>query len=273
MTKQMMVLIALILYVLFRSLFVEPNSLEVNKYEIEDNLLQGVRIVFLSDFHLKKHDYKRLDKIVMLTNKQQPDIVLMGGDFANGHNNKNTMDMNIAAQKLNLINAPIYTVLGNHDWWSNGKEITSILKQNGISVLANSAIRTIVKRRYLDIIGLEDLTTRQPNVERAFSRTRTPRIVITHNPDVYYDIMDEVSLILAGHTHGGQFVLPFTPPLFVPSKFGSQFASGLIMNTHNKMIITKGLGTSILPVRLNCKPEIVVVDFVKKGTANNKKRK
>ena len=267
MTKQMMVLIAIIIYVLFRSVFVEPNSLEVTKYEIEDNLLQGVRIVFLSDFHLKKHDYKRLDKIVALTNKQKPDIVLMGGDFANGHNEKSTMDMNIAAQKLNLINAPTYTVLGSYDWYSNGEKITSILRKNGINVLANSAIRTIVKRRYLDIIGLEDLKTRQPNVERAFYGTRKPRIVLTHNPDIYYDIMEEVSLILAGYTHGGQFILPFTPPLFVPSKFGSEFASGLILNTHNKMIITRGLGTSVLPVRLNCKPEIVVVDFVKKGTA------
>ncbi len=266
MTKQMMVLIVIVIYVVIRSVFVEPNSLVVTNYEIEDNALQGVRIVFLSDFHLKKHDFKRLDKIVMLTNKQKPDIVFMGGDFANGHNYKNTMDMDLAAQKLNLINAPIYTVLGNHDWWSNGKEITAILKRNGINVLANSAIRTVVKRRYLDIIGLEDLTTRQPNVERAFARTRTPRIVLTHNPDIYYDIMEEVSLILAGHTHGGQFIIPFTPPLFVPSKFGSEFASGLITNTHNKMIITKGLGTSVLPVRLNCKPEIVVVDFVKKGS-------
>lgn len=269
MTKQMMVLIALILYVLFRSVFIEPNSLEVTKYEIEDNRMQGVRIVFLSDLHLKKHDYKRLDNIVMLVNKQQPDLVFIGGDYANGHSMKNMMDINIAAQKLNLISAPTYSVLGNHDWWSNGNEITSTLKKNGINVLANSAVRTIVKRRYLDIIGLEDLTTRQPNVERAFMGTRSPRIVLTHNPDIYYDIMEEVSLILAGHTHGGQFILPFTPPLFVPSKFGSEFASGLITNTHNKMIITKGLGTSVLPVRLNCKPEIVVVDFVKKGTAKS----
>lgn len=272
MTKQMMVLIAIIIYVLFRSVFVEPNSLEVTNYEIEDNLLQGVRIVFLSDFHLKKHDYKRLDNIVMLANKQKPDLVFLGGDFANGHNMKNTMDIDIAAQKLNLINAPTYAVLGNHDWWSNGNEITAGLKKNGINVLANSAIRTIVKRRYLDIIGLEDLTTRQPNIERAFMGTRKPRIVLTHNPDLYYDIMEEVSLILAGHTHGGQFIIPFTPPLFVPSKFGSEFASGLISNTHNKMIITRGLGMSVLPVRLNCKPEVVVVDFVKKGTAKKQTR-
>ena len=67
---------------------------------------------------------------------------------------------------------------------------------------------------------------------------------------------------MAGHTHGGQFVFPFTPPLFVPSKFGSEFASGLITSSKNKMIISKGIGTTGIPLRFNCKPEIVVVDFI-----------
>ena len=188
-------------------------------------------------------------------------MVLIGGDIATGHSYKKTMDINIAAQKLNLINAPILAVLGEHDWWAGGETIIQGLRANGITVLQNSARRVMIKRKYIDIIGLEDLTTRQPNIAVAFKKTQLPRIVLTHNPDVYYDIMDDVTVILAGHTHGGQFLIPFTPPLFVPSKFGAEFASGEIKNTHNKMIISRGLGTSILPVRLNCKPEIVVVDF------------
>jgi hypothetical protein len=70
-----------------------------------------------------------------------------------------------------------------------------------------------------------------------------------------------VSLILAGHTHGGQFVIPYTPPLFVPSKFGAEFASGLVQNTNNKMIVSRGIGTTGIPIRVNCRPEIVVVEF------------
>ena len=74
-------------------------------------------------------------------------------------------------------------------------------------------------------------------------------------------------MILAGHTHGGQFVIPMTKPIFVPSKYGSEFASGYVKKTNNRMIISKGLGTTGIPVRLNCKPEITVVDFVRVGTA------
>lgn len=263
MAKQILVIVALIAYVFIRSVFIEPNSLEVTRYTIKDNALAGVRVVFLTDFHLKKHDFNRLDKIIKLTNRQNPDLVLLGGDYANGTNIKSMMNIELAAQKLALINAPLYTVLGNHDWTSNGKIISRALAENGIRVLENSSMRTMAKRKYVDIIGLADLKTRKPDIEKAFRRTIKPRIVITHNPDIYYDIMEDASLILAGHTHGGQFVLPFSPPLFVPSKFGSQFASGLIDTTNNKMIISKGLGTSILPVRFNCKPEIVVIDFIK----------
>ena len=262
MNKQTIILLALIVFVLFRSFIVEPNSLEVTKYEIQDSQLAGARIVFLSDFHLKKHDYKRLNQVVKLTKKQNPDIVLIGGDFARGHDASATMDINIAAQKLNLIDVPIYAVLGESDWWADGKGITQGLQDNGIYVLENSSRRTVLSKKYVDIIGIADVTTRQPNIDLAMTRTKKPRIVITHNPDIYYDIIDDVSLILAGHTHGGQFVFPFTPPLFVPSKFGAEFASGLISSAHNKMIISKGIGTTGFPVRFNCKPEIVVVDFV-----------
>lgn len=273
MTKQMMVVIVLFVYVLIRSVIIEPNSLEVIKYEIEDNRLQGVRVAFLSDFHLKRRDYNRLDKIVRVTNLQSPDVVLLGGDFANGHNLKNTMNPNIAAQKLSLLNAPVYAVLGNHDWWSDGEAITNALKDSGIRVLENSSVRIVLRKRYVDIVGLADYTTRTPKVGQALKKTMEPRIIITHNPDVYYDIVDKVSLILAGHTHGGQFVIPFAKPIFVPSKYGSEFASGLIKKTVNKMIISKGLGTSILPIRLNCKPEITIIDFVRVGTAKQTVKK
>ena len=262
MTKQMMVLIALFAYVLIRSIFIEPNALEITKYQAVDKQLNGIRVAFLTDFHLKKRDYKRLDKIVQKTNSQNPNLILLGGDFANGHSGSNTMNPSIIAQKLNLLTAPTYSVLGNHDWWTDGNGISKALEDNGIKVLENESVRIIVKNRYIDIIGLADLTTKNVDIANSFIRTNTPRLVISHNPDVYYDIINRVNMIFAGHTHGGQFILPFMRPLFVPSKYGAKFASGLITPEKNQMIISKGLGTSVLPLRLNCKPEIIIVDFV-----------
>ena len=266
MTKQMIVLAAIIVYVLFRSFFIEPNSLVTTNYKIENNNLAGIRVAFLSDLHLKKNDYNKLNKIAMMTNRQQPDVIILGGDFLSGQNYKKSMNVTLIGQKLAMLNIPVFGVLGQQDWLTDGKKITQDLAYGGVKVLENSSRRAVIKGRYVDIIGLADLTTRGIDVEKAFYRTMRPRILVTHNPDVYYDVMEDVDLILAGHTHGGQFILPFTPPLFVPSKFGVEFASGMINTRRNKMIISKGIGTSVLPVRLNCKPEIVIVDFVPVGS-------
>ncbi len=273
MNKQLLILLVIILYFFGVSYFYEPNSLKVTKYEIEDNYLQGIRIAFLSDLHLKRNDYRRLNKIVKVTNEQRPDIVFLGGDYANGHDYKKTMDMDLVGAKLSLISAPKYSVLGNHDWWADGTKISSALRRNGVIVLENSHMRTVIKRRFIDIIGLADLDTRKVNVIQAMNGTHNPRIVLMHNPDSYYDIMGKVNLILAGHTHGGQFVLPFCPPIFVPSKYGTKFARGLIKETANKMIVSKGLGTSIVPLRFNCKPEIIIVDFVRVGEAKKTRKR
>ena len=274
MTKQTMVLIVIFVFVLVRGLFIEPNALEVTKYTVSDRYLSGVKVAFLSDFHLKRRDYKRLDKIIDLTNRQNPDLILLGGDFANNYVGGNTMTPSLMAQKLSLLNAPTFSVLGTNDWKVadekvratnlNQNEIAKELEKNGIKVLENQSKRIIIKNRYIDIIGLADYNSREVNIGSSFRRTNMPRFVLTHNPDVYYDIADNASLIFAGHTHGGQFVIPFLRPLFVPSKYGAEFASGMTKSNKNQMVISRGLGTSIIPFRFNCKPEIVIIDFVRK---------
>ena len=100
----------------------------------------------------------------------------------------------------------------------------------------------------------------KPDIEKALENTDGKRILITHSPDIYYNVKDSVDLILAGHTHGGQVSFPpFGAPI-VPSEFGSKFANRIIKETQNTMIITKGIGTSILPVRFCSVPEIVVIN-------------
>ncbi|MBQ2983544.1 MAG: metallophosphoesterase [Candidatus Gastranaerophilales bacterium] len=262
MTKQMMVVCAIVLYVLFRSIFIEPNALEVKKYQIQDRTLAGVRVVFASDFHLNKKDYKKLDKIVSLINRQNPDITLLGGDFIKGHDKNKAMNLEILSSKLDLIISPVFLVAGEHDNWVWGNEFPETFKHHRIKFLSNSNLRTIIKGKYIDVIGLADLKTQEIDLVKAYYKTALPRLTITHNPDIYYDIMDDTSLIFAGHTHGSQFIFPMTPPLFTDSKFGAEFAFGLIKSTSNKMIITKGIGTKSFPFRFNCKPEIVVVDFI-----------
>ena len=213
-----------------------------------------MKIIFVRDFHVAKGDIRRLRKIIDAINKEEPDLVLSGGDYIKGHTKKNTLDINILAKELSTIKAPIITVLGNHDCLYGKEEVKRILEENGITVLDNSN----TKFENLYIAGVDDLKTGSPDIEKALAETQTPRILLTHTPDIYYDIKENVDLILAGHVHGGQVSFPLIGAPIVPSKYGSKFAGGFINETNNKMFITRGLGTSILTVRFCSIPEIVV---------------
>lgn len=236
---------------------IEPHLLCVKKYQLSNPKLKGLKIVYASDFHIDKYSSKRLERIVRLINNQNPDLVLLGGDFIKGHDGKRTLGIEEQAKELSKINAPVITVLGNHDCWYNRAAVKETLTKHGIKVLENS--NTLEKGVW--IAGVEDLQTRFPDVKKSLENTENPRILLTHSPDIYYDIDDEVDLILAGHTHGGQIYIPFIGAPVVPSKYGTKFAERMINDGKNLMIITKGLGTSILPIRINSIPEIVLIDY------------
>lgn len=238
--------------------FIEPNLLVVKKYcgnfWNKDSKIK--KIVFVSDFHIAKNDLWRLKRIVKLINKQNPDLVLSGGDYIKGHNGKSTMDIELISKEIAKINAPVISVLGNHDGWYDKYRVKKALETSGIKVLSNSNTRI----EDLYISGVEDLQTGIPNIETALENTENPRILLTHTPDIYYDIKDSVNLVLAGHVHGGQVRIPFIGSLIVPSEYGTKFACGKFKETQNTMIVTKGLGTSILNVRFLTLPEIVVLE-------------
>ncbi len=236
------------------SFFIEPNLLTIKRYKV--NNLQGKRIVFVSDFHIAKNDKTRLKRIVNKINKINPDLVLSGGDFIKGHTGTTTMPIEEQAKELAKIKAPFVTVLGNHDGWYDKYTIKTELEKVGIIVLHN----TNTKIDNLYIAGVEDLQTGFPNVDAALENTESPRILLTHTPDIYYDIKSDVDLILAGHVHGGQIKLPFIGAIICPSKYGTKFSDGDFKETQNRMIVTKGLGTSILPIRFCAIPEIIILE-------------
>lgn len=251
----MITLLILLFFILFIwSFFIEPNLLTVTRYKV--NNLDGKKIVFVSDFHIAKGDISRLKKIVNQINKINPDLVLSGGDFIKGHTGENTMPVKKMAEELSKIKAPIITVLGNHDGWYDKYRVKTALEKHGITVLNN----TSTKVGNIYIAGIEDIRTGVPEVSAALENTEFPKILLTHSPDIYYDVKEDVDLILAGHVHGGQVRLPFAGALICPSIYGTKFASGSFKETQNRMIVTRGLGTSILTVRFNNIPEIVILE-------------
>ena len=249
--------ILVFLFILFLYVSViEPNILTVKRITVSDERLKGLKIVFASDFHVKPHEMYRLERIVKKINEQNPDVILLGGDYVNGHKKGNTLNVDIIAGLLGDLKSRYGTVavMGNHDGWQGKKEIIEAFETEGITVLENS------NRNFgeFTVAGVEDLQTGMPDIKKALSGVKNSVIFLSHTPDIIEHVPDSVNLTLCGHTHGGQVVI--VKPLTVPSKYGTKYAYGYYEN--ERMFVSRGLGTSILPLRFNCFPEIVVINFI-----------
>ncbi len=263
--KKVHSLLFLILFILLciYSFFIEPNKLEVSYYKLRDSEIKNIKIVFASDFHIKPYQQKRLKKIVELINNQNADLVLSVGDYVSGHSVKSSMDIGKIAKELSRVKSKygFFTTLGNHDNWQDSKNIIKVLEKNNIRVLSNNNVKLRINNKNLYIAGLEDLMTGKPEIYKALNGVDSSVILLSHSPDVFPHVPRSVNLTLAGHTHGGQVRLFFFGALFTGSRYGEKYIEGLVSENGKKLITTRGIGTSILPVRFNCAPEIVVVEF------------
>jgi predicted MPP superfamily phosphohydrolase len=227
----------------------------------------GLRVAVLSDFHVGSPFLKlnALQKIVTTTNAQNPDLVLLLGDFIRGGRGESVIPPEPIADALASLRAPagVISVLGNHDWWYNGPRVRHALESRGIRVLDNEAIRVHYHGQTFWLCGLQDLWTRGDGVAATLAKVTDsePVLMMMHNPDVFPRVPDRVSLTIAGHTHGGQVNLPVIGRPVVPSEFGQRYAYGLIEENGKKLFVTSGLGTSIIPVRFRVTPEIVILQL------------
>ena len=246
------------------AIFIEPNMLIVKHYKIQNENLKGLKIVYATDFHFKNNEFKKLKKVIKKINRQDADIVLFGGDFVNGQIYEKTLHPGVIAKLLGDVNSKygIYSVLGNHDCWLDENKVKDYLVKYGINVLSNqNKVINIADNRKIYIAGTEDLYTGKPDIKKTLANTSSPVILLSHSPDIFPEVPDFVDLTLAGHTHGGQVNIPFVGPVLVPSEYGQKYAAGLISEDKKQMIVSRGIGTSIIPIRFNCFPEIVVITF------------
>jgi len=248
-----MYIISVLIILFIWGFFIEPNLLVTKRYKVD--FCKDKKVVFVSDFHIGRFDTLRLRRIVRKINQLNPDLVLSGGDFVKGYSGKSTMPIERISKELGNINAPLVTVLGNHDVMYDKFSVKNALEAEGITVLDNSA----VKIDDITIAGVGDNRVDISQINTALENTEGVKILVSHTPDVYYDVKQDVDLILAGHVHGGQVRVPFVGALICPSKYRTKFSCGDFKETQNRMIVTRGLGTSILNVRFCDIPEIIVL--------------
>jgi len=150
---------------------------------------------------------------------------------------------------------PVYAVLGNHDWWKDGNRVRRALESAGVVVLQNQATPVTLRGCRFWLVGIGDLWEGHPDMRAAFAPVRddgAPVVALTHNPQLFPDLPARTSLLVAGHTHGGQVnLLPGRP-----SRRGEEYLAGPIYERGQVLFVTSGIGTSIAPFRFRVPPEI-----------------
>ena len=201
-------------------------------------------------------------------------VVILGDFFATHRFVTEHVPHGAWAEELARLKAPLgsYAILGNHDWWYDIEGVRRALKQVAIPVLENDAVLLGEPGRRFWLAGLGDQIAFRigPHQFRgvddlpgtlAHVRSDDPVILLAHEPDIFPEVPERVALTLAGHTHGGQIVLPLIGRGLAPSSFGARYAYGHIVEQGRHMIVSGGLGTSIVPMRLGVPPEVVRVQL------------
>ena len=247
---------------------IERNFVHINRYRIPVPALpesfNGFRVAHLTDLHLGPFVSKTFIKdVVGKTNRLKPDIIVCTGDYVHGKYSAGNIDIVWSILSELKAGYGVYSVLGNHDHWADKKLSLEWLHKSGQSVW--HTCKAIYKDKERIIIGgAGDYWEDDLKIDQCFSSTEEGdcRILLTHNPDSADTEFDTpVSLILSGHTHGGQVSIPFYGPPVLPVK-NKRYSSGLIKTPKGNLFISKGIGCAIYPVRFNCAPEIAVLELV-----------
>jgi len=226
--------------------------------------LSGLRVAFISDVHagsyLGKFDLCRLFELIA---DQEPDLVCLGGDLINSREH----ELNDLCEPLSKLAPPlgIFAVPGNHDHEYTGHidSWQKFLEDRGVAVLINRGKRVERNGAGLWLCGVDDLSKGHPDLDAALDghNPAEPTVLLAHHPDYFREsVRRGVDLTLSGHTHGGQVMLFGWVPV-LHSEYG--FHSGTFEHDGCKMYVGRGLGVTVLPVRLGARSEVPIVTLLR----------
>lgn len=232
-----------------------------------------LKVAAISDLHIgsPRVDLETLRTVVERTNAEHPDLIVLLGDFVTGGprgrkgmRGGNFIEPEKIAAGLAKLHAPlgVFAVLGNHDRWLDGPRVHAAITAVGIPVLRNQAVRLEHADKPFWLGGVADYWTEDydPAGTAAQADPSEPVILFTHNPDIFPEVPERVSLLIAGHTHGGQVSFPFYGTPINTSPNG--YVEGHIVQNGRHLFITTGVGTSILGVRFGVPPEMALLHLL-----------
>lgn len=246
---------------LFPQLEYGLNAYEITRVSHVHAPLAGRRAVHLSDLHLDRY-HPRHDVIVEAVAALRPDWIFITGDLLNVPEGLPHLFRFLT--RLRSL-APVYITLGNHDHYSGVAvcDYAELADRHKIALLVNQTVYIPAGMGELAIVGVDD-----PSLHRADLRCLPPRadhrftLLLAHAPNILDQLEEHhaVDLILCGHSHGGQWRIPGVPTFWLPPGCGGRIA-GHHRNSRHRLYVNRGLGWSFLPFRLNCQPEIALIEW------------
>jgi len=264
------------LVVTWRVAVVNPDALQLTVLEVPIDRLppafDGYRVALLSDLHYgPQQPLARMQRAVAFANSQAPHLTVLLGDYATSEWATPALSLRWYRRSFAAL-APVLRqlrardgvvgVIGNHDYYASADETVEWLRSLGARVLRNEAFELPSADGPLRVVGLDDVEEGEVSEAQAAALLAgdTPTLVLSHHPDgVRHCAHPSVRLVVSGHTHGGQVVLPWVGALVTRSEVCTRtHPAGWVPNPWAPLFVSRGVGCQ-LPVRIGAPPEVVVL--------------
>lgn len=269
----LIILIVIILFILY--LYFGNTLIQVNKINVIDNNIpkefDGYKIIQVSDLHNIEFGSNQ-KYLISKIKENSPDIIVVTGDLIDSFNTNVDISMNFINEAIKV--APIYYVTGNHESRiiSDYNDLKAKMIDSGVIVLENEKVLITKSNESISIIGVNDPsfctacidedTGNYMNriISNIIDENDGYKILLSHRPEIFDTYSDlGINLVFCGHAHGGQFRIPFIGGVIAPNQgLFPKYTSGMYERYKTKMIVSRGLGNSVIPLRVNNNPEIIV---------------
>ena len=253
------------------------TALELNSYTVSSDRLpeafDGYRIAHVSDLHNAEMG-KDNEKLLTMLREAEPDIIAITGDLIDSRNTDIEIALEFTGAAMEI--APCYYVTGNHEARvSEYDELKEGLTEQGVAILDDERIELVLSGKTIALLGVNDPsfqtdylfgdseTVMKSKLQEVSDAENEFTILLSHRPELFNVYADtHLDLVLSGHAHGGQFRLPFVGGLVAPNQgLFPKYDAGLYTEENTNMIVSRGIGNSILPFRFNNRPEVILIEL------------
>lgn len=265
------IFLVLIVWTVWGNTALERNTYTIRSPELPD-VFDGYRIAQVSDLHNAEFG-DRNQRLLEMLREAEPDMIAITGDLIDSRKTNIAVALAFAEEAVKF--APCYYVSGNHEARvSEYQDLKTGLEAAGVTVLDDAQVKIEVSGESITVIGVNDpsfhadyLTSAATVMDRKLSELSSEdagfAILLSHRPELFDTyVAHDMDLILTGHAHGGQFRLPLIGGLIAPNQgLFPKYNDGLYSEGNTNMIVSRGLGNSIIPFRFNNRPEVVLIEL------------